>query len=603
LPRALPNLSIVARNWQQRNKVTLGISEQFINNSLKCQGAIDAVERILKYGRNELNQPLRNTLWFRQQLRLTADLRLKEALTTGASQVSKSLANYLCLNDQLINGQINAGWFYASRQSMYNQQPEQFQKLIMAWLNNVEKHTKIERDSVARFTTGKATANFSYANSSSQGKAGGASEGKEQASFQASILYLEEKSSWDSLVDVSPRLGASTILSKPIRQLGTPGSGAGIERDIENAAHLFVPGLICKNCKQITFLDPKGALLKPVYDEKRKEERYFNSRGQILDYHSLHGTPESAYVACIHCNSPISAEEIDQCQLYSKVTLETADEFLDALPDDQVYIDPIAIYLSPLLRIPTDPYRVVELIREGLDPPNPKIYQENKLGHASVTGSMGVSLMQYQKVYDKAPIYFTKKVRRFLGVDQGTDFHYAVVIETADDEDISNILFASSVSENDIIETFNYFSCDYAVMDVDPYRKSALELSQKVKNFVLADQRSIDIDFKPIKVKQGSVEIPCFAINNQLYIETVISNWTEEFYRINGKIHPNFKKNITSIKRNIQTGLFERPADHDDDLFFALMFAEVAKAMYKINHKPPSGSAITGRSLKTIKFR
>jgi hypothetical protein len=602
-------MSRTAKQRQKRTKATLGLAQQFIANYLKRQGAIDAVARILKYGRNEANEPLRDTKWFRQQLRLTCDKRLKHALTTGASQVSKSLANYLDLIDTVFTGQINAGWFYASRQSMHNQQPEQMQKLSANWIKSLKKDNiefKVNRDAVTRYSVGVATANFTYANSASESKSGGASEGKESASFQASILYLEEKSSWKQLTDVSPRLGASVLMSKPIRELGTPGSGAGIERAIENCKHVFVPGLPCPSCKQITFLDPKGALLKSVYSDKKKEHLWFSVKGEILDYHTKDGTPDGAYVACIHCEAEITPEQIDDCELYSKVTLETVDQFLDNLPEDEIYTGSVGIYLSPLLRVPTDPYRVIELVKEGLDPVNPKIYQENKLGHASVTGSTGVSLAQYLRIIDKSPIDFDEDLepKRFLGIDQGTDFHYAVILETCVEYDQKNILLADAISEDDILDLIAEYNCDFAVMDVDPFRKSAYELSQLSDGkLVLADQRTIDSSFKEIKVTQGSLEIPCYAVNNQLHIETVIANWNEDNYRINGKIHPKFQKHVTSIKRNLETGMFERPVDHDDDLFFGQMFAEIAAAIYPTVHRNLGTTYSVGNKYKTPSYK
>ena len=366
--------------------------QAYLRESLRYSGAIAAVDRIFVYGRNESGEALANSAWFRDQLRLTADLRLRHVLTTGASQVSKSLGNYLVAIDALVNGQINLGWFYASRQSMHNQQPDQFQAMIGYWLENSGQRSQTQRESVTRYSVDLATANFSYANSSSEGTRGGAAEGKEQASFQASMLFLEERSSWKSTVDVTPRLGASRILSKPIRELGTPGAGLGIERAMLEAAHVFCPGLHCPHCDRLTYLDPKGALLKAVEDERTHRPRWFNARGEIMDFWSSDGTPGGAYVACLNCGGSIPREAIAHCRLYSRQTGQLAEQWQTSLPDGEIFGDTIAIYLSPLLRWPSDPYRVVELVSEGLSPGNSSIYQQNKLGHQSETDAAGVTL-------------------------------------------------------------------------------------------------------------------------------------------------------------------------------------------------------------------
>jgi hypothetical protein len=365
--------------------------KRFIAQSLQYAGAIAAVERILTYGHTEKGLALQQSPWFLDQVRLTADLRIRHLLTTGASQVSKSLVNYLVAIDSLVHGQINIGWFYASRQSLYNQQPEQFQAMIGHWLEKLGELATIERDSVTRYTIDRATANFSSANSSSEERRGGAAEGKEQTAFQASLIFCEERSGWNSTVDITPRLLASQILSKPIRELGTPGAGLGIERSLTEAAHIFCPGVICPHCGELTYLDPKGALLRPVADPRTGQPRWFNSRGEILDFWSTDGTPGGAFVACLNCHGSISRSLVADCRLYSRQSGQSAQEWQAQLPDGEIFGGTVAIYLSPLLRWPSDPFRVVELIADGLAPLNPSIYQQNKLGHASETDAAGVT--------------------------------------------------------------------------------------------------------------------------------------------------------------------------------------------------------------------
>jgi hypothetical protein len=591
----------------------------FIANSLNRQGGIDAVQRILKYGKTETGRDLDDYPWFRDQIRLTADFRLKEVLTTGASQVSKSLVNYLVAIDCLVSGQINLGWFYASRQSMINQQPEQFQKMIGYWLDAIEERKQVGRESTTRYSVGNAVANFSYANSSDESKAGGAAEGKEQASFSASILFLEERSSWKQNVDVTPRLGASLLPSKPKRQLGTPGSSSGIEREIRDASHLFAPATHCQSCGSLTFLDPKGALLKSAEDERSGKQRWFNARGEILDYWSKDGTPQGAYVACTHCGAEIDADAIAKCRLWCKKNKVSAEDFLDLLQDGEIYPHPVAIYLSPLLRVPSDPYRAVELVKEGLEPQNPSIYQQNKLGHQSSLDANGITLEDYQRVLE-LPAAIWGDTIRVCGIDQGRDTHWMVILEFKPNSDRheQNIILADAVPHDEILPTLERFDIFSGFIDNEPDRLSAYDLSRDSglnKDFhhplatdgyknrlMLVDQKTFEGDFKPIVVSHGGKELPCYAINHNVFKDEIVANFGENpVYRIAGKVHRKFEKHLTSVRRNPDSGIWERPADHDDDLFFALMFADAARALVMkglINKPKPKRSPSVGKPLK-----
>ena len=591
-------MSEIALNWLNK---TNQISAKQLDEQLSGKAALQAVERILKYGRNEKGHKLLRYPWFEQQIRLTADNRLRSVLTTGASQVSKSVVNYLVAIDELLNLEINIGWFYASRASLINQQPEQFQKLINNWIENLDTKPKVYRDSVFRYSVDLSTANFSYANSGSQESKGGAAEGRETASFQASKLYVDEQSSCDSTFDPSPRLGASVLLSKPQRFLGTPGSGAGIELKIKECYHNFIPGVICTNCNQVAFLEPKGALLKPKIDPKSGKEIYFNSRGEILDYWTR-GDENDAFIACIHCNEEITIDEIKNAQLYSKATLQSADEFLDSLPDGEIYPTPVSIYLSPLLRLPTDPHRIVELIKSGLNPENPSIYQQNKLGYASETGVTGVSIKEIEDLLDLRPHRF-KPDFRVAGIDQGRDTHWIVILEASlrNPSEI-NVLLAEDIGQDDLISTLKHFDIDFALIDNEPERLAAYELTKQYPKLYLADQKQHEDIYRIDKVSHGKIEVECYTINNNLFIEQVIKRYTEQHYRFNCRTHRKLIKHITSVRRDLETGNFIRPKDHDDDIFFADVFAEAAMRIYQATKKRGI-SSVVGKPLRKLGAR
>ena len=593
----IPSLAAIA---QRRLAEIAAGNREFIVNTGNRQGSLSAVDRILAHGRNELGEKLTDTRWFRQQLRLTADYRLAHVFTSGASQISKSLANYLVAIDTLLNGQVNIGWFYASRQSLYNQQPEQFQAMVRGWLLSESRPIAIERDAITRFTIDKATGHFSHVNSDSDKKIGGAAEGKEATAFSASVLFLEERSNHRGNVDQSPRLGASKILSKPIRELGTPGGGNGIGKLMEKSAHLFCPALPCPHCGEITWLEPKGALLKGQINPKNNHLEFFGNRGEILDYYSIDGTPQTAYIACVICDRRIPTELIIDCQLYSKQSLATVDDFLDALPDE-IYPGAIAIYLSPFLRCPTDPLRIQGLIEQGLDPLNPLIYCQNKLGYESELGGTGVSIEQFNAAI-KLPLHIFashKKVIRIAGIDQNRGMHHIVIGDLVlDDRSQINIIHVGMVGQADIRPTLEKWQVNYALIDNEPDRIDTYRICQEMRGKLhLGDQRDIKDAYTRGTVSHGDQKMPCFFLSNQLFIEQVVKNWTSESYRIGCKLPPNFGAHITSMHRTDIKWV--RPENSEDHYFFAMLFMEAAIVIYHTDHKI-TRQQVTGQPLKQL---
>jgi hypothetical protein len=597
-----PDFAAIARDRLALKASTKPI---YLDTTLTRAGAIAAVDRIMQFGCNEFGKPLQNTLWFRQQLRLTADWRLSHLFTTGASQISKSVANYLVAIDTLLNGQINIGWFYASRQSLYNQQPEQFQAMVKGWVSKIDPLPDIDRDATTRFTIGAATGHFSYVNSASEVKAGGAAEGKEATAFSASVLFLEERSGYRGNVDVTPRLGASQIASKPIRELGTPGGGAGIGKLMQDSAHIFCPGLICPTCKDLTWLEPKAALLKSRINPKNKKVEYFGNRGEILEFHSIDGTADTAFIACVHCGSPIPPELIIDCQLYSKQTGESADRFLDDLPDG-IYPNSIGIYLSPLLRVPSDSQRIRNLIIDGLDPLNPLIYCQNKLGYESELGGAGVSIEQFNRVI-KLTVHdldrrVPSRVLRFAGIDQNRGLHHIVIAELVVGAiDRINIVHIGLVSQDMIKPLLTEWGVAYALIDNEPDRLDSYRICQEMAGKLhLADQREIKDAYSKGSVSHGAEEMPCFFLSNQLFIEQVVRNWESEIYRVNCKVPVNFAAHISSMRRDEDTQRWIRPNDSQDHYFFAMLFLEAAIVIYATEHKPTRQHS-TGKPLARLK--
>lgn len=571
--------------------------QRYLVFALTSQGAVDAVERILKYGSTEKGLPLTGSPYFRDQLRLTADMRLQRVLTTGASQVSKTLANVNVLADCLVWGQIDCGYFFDSRDNLYNNQPQQIQPVLDRYIEAIGG-AAVERSAVARFQYGLASGYFFYVTGENKESAGGAAESSKVASVSISAAWCEEYSSWGN-VDITPRLGASALLAKPVRMLGTPGGGnSPIDKDLVTADHVFAPSVICPHCQQVTYLDVLGALLKPRKDSRTGIDKYFNSRGEILDFW---GTADSPFVACQHCHGEISGDDVAGARLREKGTNCTADQFLDELPERQVYGGLVAISLSPLLRMPSDPLRVQTLIREGLEPVNPLIYCQNKLGIPSQVGVFGVAISDVTAAMSGSGWQLNDRVI-VAGLDQGRAEHWLTVIEfDPAHPNQFNVLMADSVGQDNILMLLNYHNIDLLLMDNEPDRLAARDLSlasgamprlhpvtrllqslygdprQSGYRVLLADQKSFETDIKANKVMHGSIEMPCLDINTALFTDKLVASYTDRHVRVAGRTHRKFQRHITSIKRDLDSGKWLRPRDHDDDLFFSGLFAIAAR--------------------------
>ncbi len=159
------------------------------------------------------------------------------------------------------------------------------------------------------------------------------------------------------------------------------------------------------------------------------------------------------------------------------------------------------------------------------------------------------------------------------------------------------------MSNDNVLNILKNFDVTFGLIDNEPERLAAQELVLKSKTVLgLADQKSLDVDFKKITVTHGNTEIPAYAVNNVIFKDVIKNDFQTARYRINCKYHRKFQRHITSITKDPDTGLYLRPSDHDDDLYFALLFAEAAIAIYKAIYKAPSSSYSVGKKLSSVNF-
>jgi hypothetical protein len=284
------------------------------------KASVDFIEAVNRYAKNERGEKVNvEADWQQEYFTLIAHEQINTVLITGAAQIGKTLALTLLMVYWLVEKQYNCAWFYPQLEVLNRLVPIQFLPIVKYWLEtrNVILN-KDKRQNNRLFQVGVANANFSYLSTSSSSSAGnkGAVAGAAVVGFSADCAFIEERSqcSVGSTAPVARRLDASRIPTHPIRELGTPGNGQGIESEIETADYYFYPHCRCSLCKNEIVLNPKGILLKSStknLPNGETKEAYLSEAGRPITwfFRDEKDPIASAYFACPHCKAEIREED------------------------------------------------------------------------------------------------------------------------------------------------------------------------------------------------------------------------------------------------------------------------------------------------------
>lgn len=568
--------------------------------------------------------------WFPRYLSIIGNLKINHTFTSGCSQSGKTLGHLLLATWFQTRIKLPFGWFYDSRENRDSNMPDQFRPVCEGWVKRMEKMLglsvarKNDRKITGRYQVDGVTGIFSYASTSKKIKSrdGMAAAGGAAVSWTAHILFYEEKSQWAAGIDPSSRLEASQIPSKPIRELGTPGSGGGIERQMKSLDVNFYPYLEkCRNCGKGTFLDPKGCLLKPLtkIDASGKETiGYLSESGRPVEWwcRDANNPIETAYIACPHCGSEIPTQDrIDATFRDRRPDNQPgirSEEFLEKLPDKQLRV---GIWISPLLRN-TSYNLAVSLISDGFNMDNPEDWQQQKLGHPS-ENQIGVITDEIIIPAIGAPIPSGKPNLVVAGFDQGRSEDWGWVmkvwfppgweslgIEQIFESSIREVVFAGAIHRDAIPELLQTHAVDYALIDSEPNISDAAKLASRTV-LELADQKptlksAISDPRKPPTIRDGGRQFPCHQIRHGKFQDRILYGFTDigfdglPPYRlpltwnrwILNKSELSPIRHLQSPKRDTVTCKWTR-TDHIDDIFFAAMFAEAALYIRLIKRPPP----------------
>ncbi len=579
--------------------------EYILNEELPHYGK-NFVKRLKQYGYTEKGDKLLLNNWHLEYAEFLGDLRIPHGITAGVAQIGKSLFNMLMLVDFLIKTRLNALWFYPSKQQVDNLVPEVFGRIVdyyrLAIEEDIFKRTgkKVslikpkDRQLASRFQINNATAIFSYASTSGRTTAGNAGltvVGASASSITASILFIDERSQIppEAIAVLPRRLDNSRLKRRIIREVGTFGSGLGIELAVNEADHHFYPHINCGSCGEEIALNPKGCLLKPDADGNYLSE---TKRPKNWFYSDEQDKVKSAYFACSNCGAPITDEQRKNAYFKCLHTGVNLREYLDNLPteDAEIYAnrDMVAVHLSPLLRI-TKFNLAADLIKTGLETESVRDFMQQVLGFSSENAADKVT--QDMVVHANAKLRPSREPDFILaGVDQGRQEDYVTItaywldlhnnpstiqaIENSERE----ILLCEPVLRRHIEREFSKYRVQMAFGDNEPDRQGMYQLSQKL-NIIPVDQRAyIPQLIKPVTVGTGGIDIDCLAVDNQYFQDMALNGFILNRVKTNGweihdrSIHNPVRHFLSVYKDNMNRWV--RAKDNIDDLWFSYVFCE-----------------------------
>lgn len=522
--------------------------QRFIERAYAVGGA-EVVERVQRFGATEKGDPIRLSQWYAEYLELISDFRWGHTLTTGPSQIGKTLGHTLVMVDSLVFGKLNVAWFYDTRTNLEQNVPLQFRPVVHHWLAQmmaagIPVRRQSDSATITRFQIDQANGIFSYVSTSTPTRRDreGAAAGSAAISFQADWLVMEERSQYPAgAADALPRrLDASMLPSRPIREVGTPGGGQGIELGLRSLDHYFYPHVQCPSCEAMIRLDPKGCLLQAF--ESRDllgvpRLSYLSESGRPVQwFHRDPSSPvETAYIGCSACGEELTDKAIRDAHFRCTMTGLSAREVIDALPSGIPELQRrIAIHLSPLTR---QAHNVAPtIIRAGIEAVLTRDWQQQGLGHPSETDINSVTLDMIRRAM-AAPTPTGIPDYTLCGIDVGRSEDWIAVVDfflpqergqlaaaQIMEQTIRRVRLAQGIGRGGILGLLANEGVGYGLIDNEPSRESSMNLCRDSPLEMVNQVNMREVVRKTI-VRDGGIESECWDIRNERFLGAVLEGF------------------------------------------------------------------------------
>lgn len=576
------------------------------------------VRAVEEFGTNERREKIILSGWYREYLLLIGDFRVPETYTTGCSQVGKTLG-HTALNCYCIaQVGLNTLWSYDQFASMRIQVKSNFRPVIYGWLDNASiVPDKKDSEELQLFQLHGATAQFvAVSTTRTVSTDGTAVAGGGVVGVSRDILFMEERSQCKvgSTEPLKRRLDAGRLPSRPIREIGTSGSGMGIELQVEHADYNFYPHALCPHCESVVTLDPKGCLLKSVMAEVNGErsQRFLSDVGRPIEWfhHDPNEPVKTAYFGCPYCDG----ELVTACRADAWFAdIKTGVRLLDVLqslplgvPEDFISA---GITLSPLLRV--DGTNIAsQIIREGLETYNSADWQQQRLGCPSETSQNSISLQMLTAAI-AAPLIERKADYRLCGIDMGRAEDWMVVVDFYLPRDwinksiteitettIRQIVYGSSIGRSRIPSMLSDLAVEHGLIDNEPSRESAMKICRDTV-LEMVDQVSYAKEvIRLSEVADGGEFYSCWQIRNEKFLELVLEGFMNKIdghslYRL-PKSWQRWVGNPSDASPLVHlmgpyrdlNGEWFRGKGNIDDMYMACAFAEAAFYLKLLMPKP-----------------
>lgn len=614
--------------WQQRSA--------FVERSYEVGGA-DFVRAVELHGRTDRSQALDLPRWFREFLSGIGDLRIPHALTTGPAQCGKTLGHNL-LNAYLVTeGRLNTFTVYDLERTLNRNVPLQFKPTLARWMEakgislrsqTARKKTGLDSGSSQNNTliqVNDGAAMFGYASTSTaQRQDKTAAAGSSVISLTADALFMDERSKFTpgAAGPLPRRLDASILPTRPVRELGTPGAGLGIEAVIKTADIHFYPHYRCPYCAVERPLDPKGCLLTPfdtVDPAGNPVVRFISESGRPIAKTQPDGSMDAywhhrdsgnaiatAYFGCSVCGGELPDQVRNDAWFQCLKTGQRLTDFLAKLDDEwsqgikRNYR--IAFHLTPLTRI-RETNEAEAIVKEGLETANPIDWQQQRLGHPSESDINSVPIESIIAAIDAVrpagePDFI------LAGVDQGRGEDWLWVCryylpegwqrlktEEVMQRTLREVVFGGDVMRSHLDEKIDEYGVTFGLIDNEPDRSDAAALCIRTV-LGMADQRPNLADaVKRGKVKDGGELLDCWFLRNAKFLKQVLTNfltladdgaplyrlppsWDQWLTNTTGERSP--VRHLTGPSYDPGSGEWIRGEGNIDDLYYAAMFCETA---------------------------